>query len=811
MEGLGLASQSIPDLIGSYQKSKQMGQAADYIGLEGERRDAFLALPEEIQAKVLPGLISEANKRRSEGERIPLESQKWLDKFYPDFASQVDKRTQFADLSQKYFNEGLGKTESYKKAIEEMQGGKSFEGLPELGQEKSGSKMFPNAKKFTAKGALEDLARPFTHFEEQPIAKLGKESPGAIPGSLALGTVAPIEEIAQYLNPITAAEKLLRKTGLLPPREEPKLLSEILRDELQSGLSEEGKKTAGRLETLGSLIPIESAVAGLAKIGKASGFFKNVDSIAAAKGISAEEAAQTILKQAEKEGIDLAKAAAGDKQEAGKLFNLSNRVSREAPETATLKRVERAEPEKKIFPTKERMATRETQLKEFPKYEAEIAQDAAERAARAESRIPKTEVGKASQRLRAEEAMRNLPKAEEGFRKAIARVRALEDEAATLSGAAKERANALIELSKNELRDAEFALKQSRENLTGQSVRTGLAEMREAAQKKMLDIASKLEKGEEVILSKADYNPEMIHKAKEISKKRSLPAVKQDDFYTQVHKEYGDQYKKQLQRIEQELKDLPKTMVSAEQYNALKKERDILKKLADQTDAEQKIHRHKLGLREAQERHKAAERLKELKKSEGHPKVEQVAKAKIEEAIRNPLGKEAEDLAKEAGVPKEEIGKAKSEFKKAWEEVKEKTQEPKKAKEAKGKKAPPAGKNLAKELKRFSRNIQKQRFYFAFMKTPVGREILFALATSVANDVLGLKLNPYVTAIAGARSKMYPVRAAVAQVYTWLKPKKRILQHQYKKHIEEGTPESRQKVADFQRKHPKWAKEARGF
>lgn len=815
MEGLGLASQSIPDLIGGYQKTKQMGQAADYIGLKGDQREAFLSLPEEIQSKVLPGLISEANNRKAFGEKVPLGAAKYLKEFHPSLYDLPQAKQKIGELAQKYYGEGLSETDAYRKAIEDYQGKGKGRGVQELGQseESEGRNLYERFLKGAPDSERSQVFGIPKAGEGESIFHKGVKERGtidpvtgkaikgqpSIAGSLTEPSILSGKQIfgSEVLGAIAPAyEFLLKERGNVDPTTGRKiiptpLITERLREKLQEGATPEQKTQMEAAEFLGGFIPIERALFGLAKIGKQAGFMKNVEKIAASKGITVEQAAESIVKEAKSSGIDLARAAEGNAQEAGKLYNLSNKIAREAPNTATLKRVERAAPEKKFFPTKERMAIRESQLKEFPKYEAEIAQDAAERA---ESRIPKTEVGKESQRLRIHEAMRNLPKAEEGFRKAIARVRALENEAANLSGVAKERANALIELSKNELKDAEFALKQSRENLTGQSIRVGLAEMRQAAQKKMLDIAEKIEKGEEVVLSKADYNPEMIQKAKEIEKRKSLPAVKQDDFYTQVHKEYGDQYRKQLQRIEQEIKELPKSMVSAEQYNALKKERDILKKLANQTDAEQKIHRHKLGLREAEERHKAAQRLKRLKQAEGSPKVEKVAKAKIEEAVRNPIGKEAEGVAAKVGVKKEDLGSFVKQTGVLWEKV--------------GKNAAKSGPKLFKDLNDFLKTGQQQGWWTALTKTPAGQEILTTGFQLLAEEFLGRKVPYLATILGGVRGQRYgaaAVRAVIIATYRAVKDE--IIKQQYLNAIKEGND---QRTLEIKKKHPKLVKEARG-
>lgn len=807
MDSLSAGLHGISELFGSYQRQKQIKKAADYLGLEGSKKEAWDSLPMDMQEKLLPQLFTQMGKRSEarakQREKLPDLTAKRLKEFHPALYDKLEAKQKISDLAAQFYDEDLSENEAVQRAIEEYQ--KPKEGVLEQTGLSNGNKK---------EGWSDVLSRILTEAQqgkagEHPITLLEREKPGATLGSVGLGAVAPIEEALRYQSP--AGKQFIEELGFTYPEgsERGPLVTEKLREKLHAGLSPEAKKSSQFGEIVGAFLPIERVLGGLKNIGKSAEFLKNAEKVAAAEGIGAAEAAQKILKEAEGAGINLEKAAAGDKQEAGKLFNLSNRMSvRKAPATATERRVGRLEPGKKLFPAEERMAAREAQLKAFPKYEEEIAKDAAERATRAESRVAKTSRGMEAQKLRIAEAEKNLPKAQESYAKSLARVRALEEEAAKIGGSQKESVEGLLDAAKNDLRDSEFGLKQALENLKGESVRGGLEDMRRAAQEKMLEIADKIGAGEEIKLAKSDYNPERIKEAKRLESKKQLPSTPKEDFYQQVHKEYESQYKKRLDSVEKQLKELPKSMAEAESLRNLQKERDVLKKLIEQTQADQTIHRHQLALRETAERHKAQQRLRHLTKTEGSPKVQKIAQERFEEAFKNPEGEAAENLAKEAGAKKEDFKEAKSEFKESWEKVKEESAKTKKkTKSAKEpKEAPPAGKDLKKELLRTLRNIQKKRFFHIFMRTPVGREILYSLATATANDVFSLKINPYLQASVGRRIAMYPVRAAVNQIYHWINPKKQIFKHRYKKAVEE---ENDQAVAKMRKEHPSWVKEAR--
>lgn len=791
---VGAVGDSIAQLIQGYTQKKQSEQLADLLGIPGDKREAFSSLPPEWQKTYATMFQKEQASRQKSIQNIPHSSAKYLKEFHPSLYENPSAKRKISELSKDLLSQGLSENEAIEAAINQYRSpqGKVSD------QEQEGTRGEHVRQPYQGKSLLEMFTTPKEGGKEGIIGKLARPtelSGGQMLGALGLGTAAPIEEVLRYQSKpgMETAEKLgfTYRPGF---KDKKPLITEKLREKLYAGLSPQDIETAQAIEFAGALIPAERLLGGLVRIGKEASFLKNAEKIAASEGMSTADAVKSMAKEAEAAGVDLNKVAAGDRQEAGKFFNLSNRVSkRTMPPTPTEMRVARAEPKAKMYPTEERIATREQQLKSFPKYAEEIERDAAERLARQEAKIPKTVKGMDAQKLRIHEATKRLPAAQEGYAKSLARVRALEDEMGRFTGAQRKSLEPLLDAAKAELKDTEYLLKQTMNNVRSGEARVGLEDMRKAAQQKMLDISDTIRAGEEVKLAKMDYNPEMVKQAEHISKKKPLPAVKQDDFYQQVHKEYGDQYRAQLKRIEDQLKQVPKSMGAAEEARMLQKERDVLKKLIDQTEAERTIHRHKLGLRETAERQKAKERLAQFEKQAPQPKVTQVAKSKIEEAVRNPSGKAFEEVAASANVKPEELKSTIGSFKDGWKKVQDKLASPK------------GGNKAIQEAKKFLDLLGQKEFIKAF-KTPAGKEILYSLGTSIANDVLGTNVNPLVTAAVGRSQRLYPLRLIFTSLYKKLAPKRRYLEHQYKRAIEREDDET---VARIKKEHPKIAKSVR--
>lgn len=743
IRGLGLASESIPDMIATYQETKQREKQA--------REKTLLGGPSRISKTLKSlGLDTQLNEK--------------------DLGSLNQKFTELVNGGMSEYEALQGALHGHlgPQATQQKQQRSSVSGS-DLGLfGVAGSPMLD----FLAnpKTPLNPRQKPFSSSEAfqtltNPDADIIKENPLKALGSLGVGAVAPFEEVARYQSP--AAKEFMKGLGFTYPEgsERGELLTEKARKGIREGLPENQQKQASKLEFLGGFLPIERIFTGLTKIGKSAGFFKNAEKIAAREGISAEQAASQILKDAETAGIDMAKVAEGDKQASGKLFNHSNKLAGRAGkplETATEMRVARTKPEARIYPRHEKVKLREEHLKGFPKYEAEIAQDAAERAARAESRVPKTVKGKDSQKLRMVEAEKKWPQAQESFNKASGRVRALEEEVAKLKGVAKEEAQSVLNMAKKDLADAEFGLKQSFENLKGVNVRAGMPAMKDAARNKISQIQEAIQAGEEYKIAKMDYSPDLIKKAKDISKSKPIPKAREADFYTQVHDVYAKEYKDRISQINKEMSSQDKGLAGLYKKRQLQQEKDILEKMVESTGAEKTIQNRRFGLREMAEKHKAQERFKKLEPSKGEPKISKVAQEKvwkeriqeikspegrskvsdaiIEEASKHAKPEEAAKIKAEKGKLNQALDQLNKEKEKLSTDLKKPPSSPSKA----STQAKDAVESFRKSLDNF---LGELPVLGKVWKNKYGKDVLKGISTALLDEALKeADLNEYITA-----------------------------------------------------------------
>lgn len=689
-----------------------------------------------------------ANRKRLDKlSDIPLKSAKFLKEFAPTLYENPKAKEKITNRATELYEQGFDYSDATRRAIEEH---KSQKRIPAEAEGLLG----PLAET-PERGLLQEYLEPAISAVKQKPSLLASELPTALTKSL--------EGLAGLADPMTMLNRLIGK--------QPQA-SDILSQKLRQSLPEELKSGAERVSDIESFIlDLLAPIPG----GRAGKISKVIPGIAKPAGRIAGEAFAPSAELAE----ELPRSLAG-------------RIGR-TPETATEMRIARAKPTQRLFPTAEREAIRSEQLKAFPKYAEEIAKDAEERALRLESRIPKTVKGMQAQEIRMHEAQKNLPKIQESYTKAAGRLRALENEIARLPEAQKAELKPLYEAAQQEMQDATFALKQGVENLRGESVRKGAEDMRRAAQEKMLQIADQISAGEEVKLAKMDYNPEMIRLAKSLSKKKPLPSVGKDDFYQQVHQIYGDQYRKQLERVNAQIKEPVKSMSQALEKRNLAKERDILKKLIDQTEAEQAIHRHKLGLRETSERKKLQERLSQFKKLPPEPKVQSIAKERIQQAIRNPLGPEGQEIAAKAGIQPEELKGTVDKFGKMWGEASDKIVK------SKGK----VTSKLHKDLKDLFKTIQAEGM-LAAAKTNAGKQILTAIGLETLNQVLGEPI-PYgptlISAIVGGKGS--GIRTLTTLVIR--SAKNAYIKEKYKRAV---LSEDEETASEIRKAHPKLAKKA---
>lgn len=423
--------------------------------------------------------------------------------------------------------------------------------------------------------------------------------------------------------------------------------------------------------------------------------------------------------------------------------DLQPKISEKVPSstTPTIERTKRVAEEARPFQTKKEMDIAEAQRNEFSKYQQEIEKDASERAARLEKLTPKTPIGEAGKASRMKAASDQLPKMRNLYESAISRNRALEDAYATATATEKERLKPLLDLSRKELNESQDALRQTISNSKTGGTKKGIAENTEAARKKVLNIQDKIADGEEINLSKADYNPEMVKNAKQLSKKKEPPGSIKDSFYEKVHDDYQKVYQDRLDKIQKELESLRSekmNMSKAIKAQNLQKEREILKKLVDQTEAEKLIHRRKLALRQMAERKRIENSLKKFKPSKNE-KVSQISQEKIfsgkkaqkpseksvsiDERIKNITEKEIEKFSK--NFPKESFPRGfKEKVEKTTDQFVKTLQQPKNVSSEKE-----AVKQGAEEAKNF---IKKTRDLLS--KYPKSSDLVIGIVSGLIKD-----------------------------------------------------------------------------
>lgn len=429
--------------------------------------------------------------------------------------------------------------------------------------------------------------------------------------------------------------------------------------------------------------------------------------------------------------------------------SLQGRVSKEIAENPTDMRIERTQPETRVYNRLDNVKLREQQVKLFPQYESEISADAAARSAREEARRPKTALGEASQAARMTEAESQLPAVRKAYENSVGRVRALEDEVSRLTGTQRETADTLLQLAQRDLENAEFEMIQTLNNARTGERRVGIPQMEKAAQEKMTKIADQIAAGEEIKLAKMDYNPEHLAEANRISKSKKLPARRTDDFYTRVHDTYANQYKSRLAQIENEIQAAmkDKSLSSLYQRQQLAKEKEALNKMIKSAEAENAIHRHKIGLREIANRHRAQERFARLRKAEGGEKTAQVAREKMwKERIQEAKSPEerakvfeeaTEQAAHENPKAEEQIRKEGAGLHEAFEKVEEEAAKAKAGKAKNAKSAEEAASETKKFFDRFLNSVKDLKTNFPFIwRTKVGRDLLKGAATAVFDETM---------------------------------------------------------------------------
>lgn len=534
-----------------------------------------------------------------------------------------------------------------------------------VGNAIEGFKESPGLKKYAGDQSVFQRFGEFNKALGSSAAEHGKDI-AANPGKFAAELGSGIGNVLAW--PVDVLEAGLRRGGFIDENTDPNILRQGLnkvQNWIREGKSPEEIDRSLKREVAAGFIPIGPLIKGAqwlsSKFGgkpplgnnPVSGISKNLRSDVnranevlkkRQENILSEDLFTDMFGRPKQTNVPPAAKAAANAQAQAPLAgraSAAEEVSTTGKPNATVSRMARSGPEGKIFRTAEQAALREKQLQLHPEYAEEIAQDSAARAARAEAREPKTEVGQAGLAKRMAKAEADLPKAKELYQKAIARVRGLESEMSRgVLPQEQARFDSLYKAAVNELNESEFYLKTVLNNAKTGEARIGVDGMRQAARNKMINLEQQIDAGEIPKLSLKDYNPEFIRQAKALQKKKPVPSTRHDDYFTQVHDAYANEYRNRINTLNKPAD--PKDLSSSFRPKNVEKTKETLQKMVDHIEAENTIHRHKMGLREIEQRKVAKDRLGKFTKQAGEEKVKRLAK----DALKSPeKAAEATDAA----------------------------------------------------------------------------------------------------------------------------------------------------------------------
>lgn len=526
-------------------------------------------------------ISANAKKKAKTLEKLPSDSKKWLKQFGEPFLNNEKAYNEFRDRATKLVQDGYDPEDAFSLAKESFNKNQ----LSEFGASpKRGLMDILNPSRRNSSGLVGEFLDPALQAAKEKPSLLASELPNAV---LKSGKSAEMTHDPSSLISSTGdlAYRLMGKSSPFKGGGGEKVIS----DRLRRGVPEHLHEGAERISDI-------------------------------------ESALMDLLVPVELEG-SVAKKALGAAEK-----GLAERAGK-GVEDATKMRMSRMAPESRLFKTGEQTKILQDQLKLYPKYAAEIAADAEKRTATLNRVMGPRALATKESRMAL--AQKQLPDASRAYQTSISRVRALENEIARLPEQAAAKLEPLLEAAKNELKDSEFFLKQMLNNSKTGEARVGLEEMRRAAHQKMVDLEGSAMEGKQFALGKADYNPEHIHRAKQLAKRKQIPSSgKMNDFYTDVHDAYSKEYSKRLSQLESEIGKPPASVFEGMSKKAKITQRDVLKKMIDSAEAENTLHRHNLSLREMNQRKLAKDRLGSTIQRSEAPKVSEAAKSGIENQAR---------------------------------------------------------------------------------------------------------------------------------------------------------------------------------
>ena len=404
------------------------------------------------------------------------------------------------------------------------------------------------------------------------------------------------------------------------------------------------------------------AFEGTSKLGSSIG--KNIR-LATKKAKLPKSQTANLLKSAEQEGISLDKVYNGNKEEAKKLTDYLNRVTKENPSLINerIKRVGESGA-KRSSETFEKAGTRyaegpegtrSEQLsygKRTPTVRAEIAAEEARLAEKARPRVKRPETIARESTIK-ETAKKSLPQAQ---RELIDFQKALNETSDALRVAKKTNvSSSQLEKIQNDYDRLKSLKKEAQEKVKQFKVesKTGTPYLTEKSidQKAFQDAENILErvktKSEGEILKENDLDKIV----QQITGRRTIPGQGkiQEDTFDRIQRIYSKQYERKLQEIQDQLKF---SELSSDKRKELQKAEDILSKLIEQKGGRYRVGRRRKGLQEMGET---------IKKAEEFPqrvsKASETERLKSAKKIFNRFDKTEKQIRKattdfENGIPK---------------------------------------------------------------------------------------------------------------------------------------------------------------
>ena len=486
---------------------------------------------------------------------------------------------------------------------------------------------------------------------------------------------------------------------------------------------------------------------------------------------------------------------------------LAGRLTKEYPGQPA-GRVEKVKAKRPMLRPKEAVKAREKQMELYPKLEKEISEIQTKKDA---------EISKLEAKMTPENKEKwssivkpSMDKLKGEYERGNAQVIAVENAIAKAPESQKGRLNTLLKMAERSVSGMEDEMQKYFTMMKyGQKASSG-KEMQQAAAKKIEKWKDDIQAGKEIKLKDKDYNPDRIKMAKQhlaLSKQKKIPnLLKKYDALFKPHKEYGDIYRRELSKIDDELKKLAdeKSLRAVEKARELRKLKDVLKKVIQHADADMVIHNFNMNMRSIEAQKNLRKRMKGLKPVEAGPKVEAVKATRFTKQGINDFNKKAEDFVKDPTkekaeeLLKEQQEKAKGHKKEEewdWEDVKEeakkekskeqkqkdkqkeqakskeqKAKEKAKTTEEQAKQAEEAAKDwkaqfgkfwekmlgkpgttsrrFAREFNSFINEMKKKKFYSAMMRTPLGKAIMINAAVIAIEEKTGKRV-PYATSLLG--------------------------------------------------------------